>query len=31
MEGFIPLFEGFAVALDPYNVMFMFVGVILGV
>ena len=31
MEGFIPLIQGFGVALDPYNVMFMFVGVILGV
>ena len=31
VEGFIPLFHGFAVALDPYNIMFMFVGVILGV
>ena len=31
MEGFLPLFQGFAVALDPYNIMFMFVGVILGV
>ena len=31
MEGFIPLIQGFAVALDPYNIMFMFVGVILGV
>lgn len=31
MEGFIPLIQGFSVALDPYNIMFMFVGVILGV
>jgi TctA family transporter len=31
VEGFIPLFQGFAVALDPYNIMFMFVGVVLGV
>ena len=31
MEGLVPLFHGFAVALDPYNIMFMFVGVILGV
>ena len=31
MEGFIPLIQGFGVALDPYNIMFMFVGVVLGV
>ena len=31
VEGFIPLIHGFGVALDPYNIMFMFVGVILGV
>ena len=31
MEGFIPLIQGFGIALDPYNIMFMFVGVILGV
>ena len=31
MEGFIPLIHGFGVALDPYNIMFMFVGVVLGV
>jgi putative tricarboxylic transport membrane protein len=31
VEWFIPLLQGFGVALDPYNIMFMFVGVVLGV
>jgi putative tricarboxylic transport membrane protein len=31
VEGILPLLHGFGVALEPQNIMFMFIGVVLGV